>query len=199
VVDSKFFRATGKGVRENKSFESLVADKNVVYTAVENALIQDDGELTAEHGVKLRVLRYKKNKINYTPCMEFIYPLSAIPIEQEGDKGDSGLVELLPWQEDTLLALERSYLYRQHKNVIRLFKFTLEDSVKSFFSLQGKQYSGHKQLILDFAQLGIRLDNIEGMSWGPRLPNGHRSLLFVSDNNFNKKQTTLFLLFEVVP
>ncbi len=33
----------------------------------------------------------------------------------------------------------------------------------------------------------------------PDLPNGHKSLLFVSDNNFRASEKTQFLLFEVIP
>jgi hypothetical protein len=44
-----------------------------------------------------------------------------------------------------------------------------------------------------------KIDNIEGVSFGPTLPNGHRSLVLVSDNNFNPDQITQFLAFEVVP
>ena len=34
------------------------------------------------------------------------------------------------------------------------------------------------------------LDNYEAMSFGPRLPGGGRSLLLVSDDNFNDAQVT---------
>ena len=47
--------------------------------------------------------------------------------------------------------------------------------------------------------VGWRVDNIEGMSWGPMLADGKRSLVLVSDNNFNPAQVTQFLAFEVLP
>jgi hypothetical protein len=34
------------------------------------------------------------------------------------------------------------------------------------------------------------------MCWGPRLPNGHRSLVVVSDDNFNARQVTQFAAFD---
>ncbi len=34
------------------------------------------------------------------------------------------------------------------------------------------------------------------MAWGPRLPNGRRSLVVVSDDNFNPSQVTQFAAFE---
>ena len=55
-----------------------------------------------------------------------------------------------------------------------------------------------KHLIFDFASLKLpHLDNIEGMTWGPTLANGKRTLVFVSDDNFSPMQTTQFLAFEL--
>jgi hypothetical protein len=45
--------------------------------------------------------------------------------------------------------------------------------------------------------LGIYIDNIEGVTFGPRLPNGKRSLIFIADNNFNPLEQAQVLLFEV--
>jgi hypothetical protein len=41
------------------------------------------------------------------------------------------------------------------------------------------------------------VDNIEGIAWGPVLENGNRSLVLVSDNNFNDTQVTQFIAIEV--
>ncbi|WP_242042501.1 esterase-like activity of phytase family protein [Leptolyngbya sp. FACHB-541] len=54
-----------------------------------------------------------------------------------------------------------------------------------------------KRLLLDLADLGIPLDNLEGMVLGPQLPDGSQSLLLVSDDNFNSDQFTQFLLFRL--
>ena len=66
----------------------------------------------------------------------------------------------------------------------------LGELLRSFFT-------DTRQLMADFAQLGLsRLDNTEGMCWGPQLPNGHRSLVVVSDDNFNARQVTQFAAFD---
>ena len=52
-----------------------------------------------------------------------------------------------------------------------------------------------KELLLDLGGLGIPLDNVEGMTIGPDLPDGGRSLLLVGDDNFAATQFTQFLLF----
>ncbi|MBC7650300.1 MAG: esterase-like activity of phytase family protein, partial [Deinococcales bacterium] len=56
-----------------------------------------------------------------------------------------------------------------------------------------------KKLLLNMDQLGIYTDNVEGMTFGPTLPNGHKTLICVADNNFSPLQKTQFLLFEVIP
>jgi len=46
-----------------------------------------------------------------------------------------------------------------------------------------------KRLLVDFATLGLRhVVNVEGMAWGPRLPTGERTLVFVSDDGLNDDQ-----------
>ncbi|UXE64571.1 MAG: esterase-like activity of phytase family protein [Woronichinia naegeliana WA131] len=54
-----------------------------------------------------------------------------------------------------------------------------------------------KTLLLDLTSLGIPIDNVEGITFGSTLPNGERSLILVSDNNFSSTQFTQFLAFGV--
>ena len=62
-------------------------------------------------------------------------------------------------------------------------------------SLPGSGGVATKELVLDLDRLGIPLDNVEGMTFGPRLPDGRRSIVLVSDDNFAAAQCTQFLLF----
>jgi 3-phytase len=55
----------------------------------------------------------------------------------------------------------------------------------------------YKHLLLDLDELGIPLDNVEGMTFGPRLRDGRQTLVLVSDNNFAATQFTQFLLFAI--
>ncbi|MEG1115228.1 MAG: esterase-like activity of phytase family protein, partial [Janthinobacterium sp.] len=72
--------------------------------------------------------------------------------------------------------------------------------VQAIPALAGASYvPARKRLLLDLEKLGLtRVDNIEGMAWGPRLANGSRSLVLVSDDNFNAQQVTQILAFEVL-
>ncbi len=56
-----------------------------------------------------------------------------------------------------------------------------------------------KKLLLNMDSMGRYIDNIDGLTFGPDLPNGHKTLVFVADNNFNPLQKSQFLLFEVIP
>ena len=62
--------------------------------------------------------------------------------------------------------------------------------------LYGVALVGHrayKTLLFDLDRLGIPLDNVEGMTFGPRLRDGRQTLVLVSDNNFAATQFTQFL------
>lgn len=48
--------------------------------------------------------------------------------------------------------------------------------------------------VFSFEDLGIPIDNIEGMTFGPILPDGRQALVIVSDNNFSPGQFTQFIL-----
>ena len=52
----------------------------------------------------------------------------------------------------------------------------------------------------DLTQIDFDPDNMEAISLGPRLSNGHYTLIIASDNNFNPKyQRNVFAVFEIIP
>ena len=90
-----------------------------------------------------------------------------------------------------------------YANYIRIYEADTGQAtnVKNMDSLQSKSFKPvSKKLVLNFNSLDLpKLDNIEGISWGPKLKNGHDSLVLVSDNNFNAAQVTQLLAFDVSP
>jgi hypothetical protein len=74
------------------------------------------------------------------------------------------------------------------------------DDVSSVAALP-QPFSGRtveKTLLVSMAAAGVTPDNLEGMSFGPRLPDGRTALIVISDDNFNDvNQIGQFLLFEV--
>jgi hypothetical protein len=52
-----------------------------------------------------------------------------------------------------------------------------------------------KTLLVDLPSTVDPLDNVEGVTLGPKLPDGRQSLLLVSDDNFSPQQITQFVAF----
>jgi hypothetical protein len=62
--------------------------------------------------------------------------------------------------------------------------------VSSLDSLAGEGWTPvRKTLLYDFGA-SFRPDNLEGMTFGPELPDGDRTLVVVSDDNFLALQST---------
>ncbi len=114
---------------------------------------------------------------------------------------DNGLVELLSVSQNKMIAVERAFV-EGVGNSIRLYMTTTRgatDVIESdSLELLDRYRVMKKRLLLDLSSLGIPLDNIEGITWGPKLPTGERTLILVADNNFNPvSQSNLFIAFKL--
>lgn len=191
------------GIRDNNAFESLTStpDKRVLYTATENALLQDGPQASLAEGSPSRVIEF--NLENQKSGREFIYMVDPIPVtpDQAGADADNGLVDLQAVDNNgRLLALERSYV-EGFGNTIKIFEISLEGatdvsglrSLASNGETQAAYIPVGKRLVVDIADLGVQPDNLEAMTFGPKLPDGRSLLILVSDNNFNPRQTTQFI------
>ena len=110
----------------------------------------------------------------------------------------------MPLDKDSLLTMERSFSVGAPGtgNTIRLYQAELGSAhdVNGFDSLAtllGEHPAGREDARARSEVLGIPLDNVEGMAFGKKLPDGRRSLVLVSDNNFSPAAFTQFLLFAV--
>lgn len=194
------------GTRNNLAFEGLsfTADGASLWVGMEAPLYQDGPVPTPGTGAMTRLLRYDRNG---RVAGQVAYPLDPIPATPAaGKNADNGLSELLALDDRRLLVLERAGVQGAddtYRNFIRLYEADLQDAtdVNGTASLAaGGFVAARKRLVLDLNTLGLaKLDNVEGMAWGPLLANGNRSLVMVSDNNFNGTQITQLLAFEVVP
>jgi hypothetical protein len=174
-----------RGVRQNLGFESAGVRGRDLFVATENALFQDGPPATIGGGSPARILRYDLGKRRLERQWRYVTDPVAEPPVPATAFSVNGLVELLPLDDDTLLAMERSFSVGAPDtgNTIKLFEVSLRGGV------------ARKSLLLDLDDLGIPLDNVEGMTFGPRLKHGRRSVVLVSDNNFAAAQFTQFLLF----
>ncbi len=191
------------GPRHNLVFESLTLtpDGTLLFTAMENALVEDGPAAALGIASPSRLLRYELE--GGTLAAEYLYlaePVVAAASVPDGLEV-SGLVDLLALDGETLLAMERSFSMGVG-NSIRLFLARLSGAtdisgIPELAAVDlGSLVPVEKELLLDLGDLGIYLDNLEGMTLGPPLEDGRQTLLLVSDDNFNPLvQTTQILAF----
>jgi len=141
---------------------------------------------------------------------QFAYNLDSITKPPKGNFSVNGLTEILEYSEDKFLVIERSYSsgLGNQSNTIKIFKITASKASNTLTvnSLLNSNYRpATKELLFDFESVRNQLtdniiDNIEGISFGPILSNGNKSLLLIADNNFNKlgKQLNQFILMEII-
>lgn len=194
------------GGRSNKLFEALAITPNgTVYTANEDALIQDGPITTLGAGSVVRVTAL--NPVTGLAGRQYAYQLPAIPVDAAPGAPfgpDNGLPELLALSDTTFIAVERAFASGVG-NTIRLVltRITPDTTdVSALASLQGASYTPMtRELLLEMpiTWQGVTLDNIEGISWGHTLANGHRTLVLAADNNFSGTQVTQFIALEVSP
>ncbi|MEH2310774.1 MAG: esterase-like activity of phytase family protein [Nostoc sp.] len=196
-------KSSQKGIRNNLAFESLTItpDKKHLFTATENALIQDGVAAKPNIGSPCRILQY--NLLNNQPEKEFLYQTEAVsPFLNLTGKFASGLPDLLALDnQGHFLSLERSFTGLGF--AIFLFQVSLEGAddihkIDSLLTINSKNIKPvAKKLLLDLRTLDVLLDNIEGLTLGPKLPDGQQSLILISDNNFNSLQRTQILAFKI--
>lgn len=202
-----------QGPRINRALEglALTPDGRTAWLAMENAFRQDGPMPTVQatggpcrftqmdlaSGKALRQIAYVPDAIPRAPVA---------PATQ----ADNGVVEILMLDADRMLVLERAYMAGwgpDTGNSLRLYLVDTRQGSDTLATpaLQAGAYRAvEKTLIADFSAFtgpgpGLRLerlDNTEGMTWGPVLPNGNRSLVFISDDNFSSRQISQWLAFE---
>ena len=193
------------GGRDNKLFESLAVTPNgTIFIATEDAIAQDGPIASVASGSRLRLTALAATG---DASAQYVYQLGPIPKlpTVAPHYADNGLVELLALSDSRFLALERGFSTGPGITIrIALADIDGASNVLNVPSLIGIHPAPMaKEYLLDLdvlkSSFGIVLDNLEGMSWGHLLPNGHRTLVLVSDNNFQSNQTTQFIAFELVP
>ncbi len=155
----------------------------------------DDGEPPTESaGALARITQF--DLASRRAVAQYAYPLDPIT----APSGDAtGLTALVAVDEDTFLTVERSH---GTTNVARVYRAEVSGAVNVLDrqSLRDDPpVPMSKTLMADLSTTaGVpELDNLEGITLGPRLPGGRQSVVLVSDNNFNPRQVTQILVFEM--
>ncbi len=203
-----------RGIRDNLSLESLTITPSgqTLWVASEGALVQDGGMPTLSAGTTTRL--FSIDLANNRPGVEHAYVLEPVPLPPQPADGPAGngLVELLALDEQRFIAVERSWArgaatpgQPRTGNTVRLFLVDTSGAtdVSGLDSLANSTWVPvRKTLLLALNDLRhddgtpLATDNIEAIAWGPR-HQGQPTLVLVSDNNFNPRQFTQFLVLTV--
>lgn len=179
---------TSHGFRDNLAFEGSAIHGGTVSLLTESSLAQDP-EGTTQTGAPARLLRLSNSgKVRD----EYVYRTDPLPTT-DGEEGDS---ELLALNANDYLVIERGYDSATGRNHVKVFWTTVRGAqpITGDSRVSSTVKAMPKDLVFDFAsvpQIG-NPDNVEGMALGPRLNDGRRSLVLVSDDNFSSSQKTLF-------
>ncbi|TQS41055.1 esterase-like activity of phytase family protein [Cryptosporangium phraense] len=187
------------GPRQNQTLEGLsfTPDGRTLYASMEDPLFQDGPDPSATNGALTRITAIDAR--TRKPVAQYAYPLEKLfATPPAADSTDTnGLSEALALGDGRLLVVERASIFETNTWKIRLY---LADT-RGATNVLDKGLSGkpmRKQLLLDLSDVpGLRLDNVEGATLGPRLKDGRRSLILVTDDNFNTAEVTEFLAFAV--
>ncbi|MCP9201073.1 esterase-like activity of phytase family protein [Gramella sp. GC03-9] len=206
-----YFKAEGtQKPRNNGVFEGLSEsyDGTGYWVATELPLTQD-GPKPKLYPTRSHIRVTKFDKQTGEAVKQFAYKLDGIPKLPINYFAINGLTELIEYEENKFLILERAYAagYSSHGNTVKIFAVDGSEASNTLdmHSLKdGKYQKAEKELVFNFKKFkeslteGI-IDNIEGMSFGPELENGNKTLILVSDNNFNSydRQLNQFLLLEI--
>ena len=193
------------GSRNNMSFEALsfASDGKSLWLGMEAALYQDGPLATPDNGSVVRITRLDRAG---TVLGQYAYPIEPVASRPApGREADNGVSEILAVNDHQVLVVERAGVSNAdglYTNHVRIYEMETDGAtdIQAIPALAGATYvPARKRLLLDLEKTGLpRVDNIEGISWGPRLANGRRSLVMISDDNFNPQQVTQILAFEVL-
>jgi len=141
---------------------------------------------------------------------QYAYQLEHITKPAKGNINVNGVTALLEYKENHFFIIERTYQsgYGSYGNIIRIFEAILDEKATNINDIESLKKTNFiplkKRLLFDFSAIENQLtqgiiDNIEGITYGPKLSNGNQSLVLVSDDNFQLYGTQLnqFILIEI--
>lgn len=188
------------GPRQNQVLEGLsfTPDGRELWSAMEDPIYQDGADPTPQHGALVRVTQLDPKR--HLPVAQYAYrlqPLFATPPSSE-PTDTNGLSDITALGGGRFLVIERAYV----AGVDRIRIYLADDHAATDVLARDSTDTAHvtpmhKRLLVDLADVkGLpRIDNVEGITLGPRLSDGRRLLLLVSDDNFSTSQVTQFIAF----
>ena len=196
IQDNSIGRVSNRGMEGL----ALSGDGKFLYGIMQSCLLQD-GERTESGKVLGRYCRIIEVEISSGKIREFAYPI---------DAPENGVSEILAWSPGQFLVLERDgnagvdALYRK-LTWIDVSEATDIVSVEALplGQLPTGVQAVQKQEFLDFLNPAYGLagekmpEKIEGLTFGPTLPDGRKTLVLAIDNDFEADKPSFFWVFAV--
>jgi hypothetical protein len=188
------------GPRQNLVLEGITFTGygSLLASEVEGPLLQDGPLPTTTAGALSRITLQSR----FGPVLaQYAYPqepifASPVPAGAFATTGVSSMLAVDQADPTKFLMMERSFVTGVG-NKVRVYEIDTKGAT-NVLNVKSLADAKHvkpvkKRLLFDAADLGLStVDNLEGMTWGPKLPDGERSLIIVSDNNFSATQVTQF-------
>ncbi|QTE22419.1 esterase-like activity of phytase family protein [Polaribacter cellanae] len=200
-----------QNMHHNATFEasSKSFDKKGFWVAMEGVLKSDGVEPTfTKTNSPIRITYFDKKTNKATK--QFAYQLEYITKPAKGNLNLNGVTAILEYEENCFFVIERTYQsgYGSYGNIIRIFDAQIEENSTNSIAIDSLSNTAFlplkKRLLFNFEDVKDKLtdgiiDNIEGITFGPKLANGNKSLILVSDDNFQAygKQLNQFILLEI--
>ncbi len=194
-----------KGSRDNGTLESIrfTPDYRSFWFLMEEPLYEDGPRITTDNNnTYLRMAgfdRFSKKQI-----AEYAYQPDKVATKPQPSTAYNinGVSDMLFIDSTRFLVMERSYSSGVKGSVIKIFLANTRSAtnVINMPSLANRTdvVPVEKKLLYNFSDLKFYIDNVEGITFGPKLPNGNRSVIFVSDDNFSPLQESQLYLFELI-
>jgi hypothetical protein len=192
------------GPRKNQTLEGVTftPDGRRIVTAMEDPLYQDGDDPTPEHGALTRITVHDAR--TGQPLAQYAYPLEPLfATPPAGSTDTNGVSDIVALDHDRFLVLERASIYSDNNWKARIYLVDLHGATDvlgrdSLTAPSAQRVQPvRKTLVTDLSDVpGLpRVDNVEGITLGPRLPDGRRTVVLVSDDNFAARQVTQFIAF----
>jgi hypothetical protein len=206
LPEKLIMRVGPSGPRQNGVLEGMSFGNNYkeLYVTNEEPLYQDGPQVeTFVQKTWLRFFKFdvstKRNTEQYAYMPEKIdtlpKPASAFKV--------NGVSEILYIGNKQFLVVERAFSSGRQKCTIKIF---LADASKASnirdvpsLILDAPAFPMSKKLLFNFDNVDQFIDNVEGITLGPKLSNGNQTLLLVVDNNFSQFEQTQIILMEIIP
>ncbi|GAB2792541.1 esterase-like activity of phytase family protein [Rhabdobacter roseus] len=189
-----FFRRDGQGTfsalaiqstyLRDRGFESLIVEPDGALWSIRERPGQErpGQERPEQTGEPVYLLHWDEKG---TPLDSLRYPLDVNSCAPAGPSNGNGISEILRDTDSTFLVLERCTNLAEPvlKNTVVLYRFYLTGTRRG-----QKEVAAELRPLLDahYGQVPFNPDNLEGMCWGPRTPAGQRTLVLISDDNYNR-------------